>query len=242
MELLFTAKHFIAIFIAIVVIVLVIYLMKKYDLKSDKIIIWTAIIFYVFEVLKQGYWIYSGLLVIQKLPLYPCNMPLYIFPFMIFGSAKIKEFLKPFLYVIFVGGGMLTLLYPSIILGTTPTWSFEMSNFVPFISVVAHAVMIGVGIYLLMSGYYKIRKYDYVRITVVILSMFLVTYVFNKIFGTDFFFSDTGIGLPSFYQDIKEFSEFLFATLVFLTGLSTLYITYLLTLLVNRLYKSKYSI
>ena len=241
MDLLFTTKHLIAIVIAVVVIALLLYIMTKMKLKSGKIIIFTATLFYVFEFLKQGYWVYSGIFSVEKLPLYPCNMPLYIMPFSIFGTEKIKNFLKPFLYVIFLGGGVLTIMYPSIILGTSASWTADMSNFVPFISVVAHAAMIGVGLYLLISGYYKISKNDYIRIFVVILTMYVITYIFNQMFGTDFFFSNFGNGLPSFFQNIREFSTILFAIVVFITGLLILYVSYWGTLIVNKRLNNKFS-
>ena len=240
MDLLFTGKHFLALVIAVIVIAAILFIMNKLKLKSSKIIIFTAVVFYVFEFLKQGYWVYSGVFAVEKLPLYPCNMPLYIMPFSIFGTQKMKDFLKPFLYVIFLGGGLLTLIYPSIILGTSATWNAGMENFVPFISVVAHATMVGVAIYLLTSGYYKIRKNDYIRIFVVIFTMYLVTYGFNKIFDTDFFFSNYGEGLPSFIQNIKSINELVFAIVVFLVGLGILYITYWSTLLFNKLNENKY--
>lgn len=241
MDLLFTMKHLYAIIMAIGVMIALIYVMKKMQLKSNHLIIFTALLFYIFEVLKQGYWVYSGIFSIKKLPLYPCNMPLYIMPLSIFGSTKIKEYLKPFLYVIFAGGGVLTLLYPSIILGTSSTWTPEMQNFVPFISVVAHGCMVGVGVYLLESGYYQIRKYDFVRIFVVIFSLYIIVYVFNKQFDTDFFFSNYGDGLPSVITNLKNYSELLFSSVVFFTGLMVLYMTYWTTLLVDYFLHNRYS-
>lgn len=241
MDLLFTTKHLYAVIMAVFVIILLIYIMDRLKLESKKLIVFTAVLFYVFEVLKQGYWVYSGIFSVKKLPLYPCNMPLYIMPLSIFGSEKIKEFLKPFLYVIFVGGGVLTLAYPSIILGTSSTWTPQMQNFVPFLSVVAHGCMVGVGLYLLTSGYYKIRRYDFIRIFVVIFTAYLFVYLFNKGFDTDFFFSNYGDGLPRFLIDIKGVSELLFASLVFLSGLMILYSTYFVTLFVNKIMNNRFS-
>lgn len=241
MDQLFSTKHLIAILIGIVVVTITLLFLNKKKWSSEKLMIITAVLFYIFEVLKQGYWIYSGIFSVHKLPLYPCNMPLYIFPFLIFGTDRMKEFIKPFLYVIFLGGGLLALIYPSIILGTSDTWTVSMQNFVPFISIIVHSLMIALGVYLVSSGFYKIRKYDYIRIFVTIFSMYVAVYIFNQLVGTDFFFSNEGNGLPGFLLSIKEFSIFIFASIVFLTGLLDLYVVYWITLLINKKKEYKFS-
>jgi hypothetical protein len=222
MDYLFTTDHLVATLTAVIVAVLLFLAMAGMQLKSRNVIVFISILFYLFEVLKQVYWIWTGAFSLERLPLHPCNMPLYILPFSLFGNDAQRTFLTPSLYLILITGGWVTLAYPAIILGSgspeIPGGVLGLENAWPFLNIVAHGVMLGVALYLVVSGYYQIREKDMIRVLCAYLFVFSFVHGFNRIFDTDFFFSNRGGGLPVIFDTIRNNSEFLFTLSLFSAG------------------------
>ena len=104
--------------------------------------------------------------------------------------------IKPIIYTIFLTGGVAALIYPSLILGGNENWSFTVDNIRPAISILFHAVMVLLPVYMITSHYYQPKYKDVFIVETALIIMMIVVSIINVLFDSDFFFLNYGEGSP----------------------------------------------
>lgn len=231
----FSLKHLEAIVFSIVVIFILLKVLLNKKYKIENVMIGFIIMFYFFEVVKVGYQfaVYHKYQV-KSMPFYLCSTPLYfLWIFAFTKNQKVLHIFKSISCAIFLTAGLAALLYPSIIIGNTPNWSFTSDNILPAVSILFHTLMIAVPLFMLISGYYKPQYKDIKYILIALLIMMFTVFWINKALDADFFFLNKGKGSP--VEFLKEVNVILFT---FVTAFLHLFIIGGVHLLMTKIFNS----
>lgn len=146
-----------------------------------------------------------GNIPLGEFPFPLCSMPLFLFPIVAWGKTKFTESFKPAVFLIGLLAGMITIFYPSNILGADYSYFSSAEMYFPLRSFVYHTIMIMFSVYMLVSGIYKFKKNDYFKALIVVYSLALVAIILNKLIpGADFFMLGKAYGSPfAFLIDIN---------------------------------------
>lgn len=231
----FGLKHLEAILFVVLFNVVIITFLKKKNFKTKNVMLVATIMFYVFELLKVIFTVASsGRYYHTSWPFYLCSTPLYIMWLLVYSKNKnVLKVIKPIVFTIFLTGGVAALIYPSLILGGNKDWSFTVDNIKPAISILFHAVMILVPMYMLSSKYYKPKYKDVIYVEIALCIMMVVVSVINYFVGSDFFFLNIGEGSPIRFLHDQNLFLFRFLTVflhVFIIGLVHIASTFLYNL------------
>lgn len=211
----FGIKHLEALLFVVLFVYLVMKFIKYKGYETKNVMLFATISFYVFEVLKIIFTVVStGTYGKTSWPFYLCSTPLYIMWILHYSTNEaLLNKVKPVVFTIFLTGGVAALAYPSLILGGTPNWSFTVDNIRPAISILFHAIMILVPVYMINSGYYKPRYKDVYTVEIALLIMIMVVSIINFIFNADFFFLNWGEGSPIRFLHDQNLFLFRFLTI-----------------------------
>ena len=198
----FLPEHLIFIFVAMAIGVALGFLLRKKSKRTIEIVIISLWAFGTFiEVLYYALcYIRSGIdptnhpfSIEYDLPLHSCMMFFFVFPVAMFVKNKyIKRAATSFLVIVNMIMGFITLFVGCPGPGRS-TLSYPGLN-----TLVYHAIIVIVPLIMLMTGYYKIRLYDFVYGLIAFGTLGLTIWVFDAIAGCDYFYFYDGHTFPVF--------------------------------------------
>lgn len=177
--------HWAWLFAGAVTIFLLLMLYRKLSPKSRKIMAWLVVSIQLLNELDtQVMLISTGQWTISDLPLHMCSLTEIVFLIHIIHPSRM---MSAIVYAI---------AFPSAILGLfLPTWSvLPLWNFAAIHSFVFHFTMILYSLMLFVDGY-RPRLADLKKALVPILAVSAAVFIFNKIAGTDFMYTNGGKGV-----------------------------------------------
>jgi uncharacterized membrane protein YwaF len=195
----FGAKHLIGLAFALIFYTLVYFLLKKLKKFNHNKMLWSFTIwFYLLEIAKIVHFIYRyGKYSPGILPFYFCSLPLYLYPLMIiFKDTKFSEkFIKPSAFTLIGAAGLITIAFPQTLLTNNPWLPLE-PNITDIITLLFHGMMVFSSFWIIKSGFYKIKKYDFIYEIIVGLVFLSMAAVINEKFGTNFLWLKPGNSSP----------------------------------------------
>lgn len=177
--------HFICIAAGAVVILLLLLLYRKLSAKGRKIMAWLVVgIQLVNELDTQVMLISTGQWSLSDLPLHMCSLTEIIFLIHIIHPSRTMSAI------------VYSVALPSALLGLIlPTWNvLPLWNFAAIHSFVFHFTMILYSLMLFVDGYIP-RLADLKKAVIPILTVCAAVFIFNKIAGTDFMYTNGGKGV-----------------------------------------------
>ena len=131
------------------------------------------------------------------LPIYTCSLFIFTTPFAAWGKGKVKRAALAFLTTVCLLYGAIGVIYCNG-LNFYPFWTFGA-----FYSLYFHSAMFITGVFLLMTGYHRLRWSDALWQMIPILLMCLVAIPVNYRLGSDYMMIYSGSGVP-IYEDLAE--------------------------------------
>lgn len=215
---LFGSKHLIGLFVVIIFVVLALFLVERYQVTFKNVILVVTIGLLLFEAIKLIFTtIDNGSFPMYHLPFHLCSLPLYLYPILAFSKrTDFVKFVLPAAYATVLFGGLIALLYPANILGSETTWALTKSNVLPYISFVYHGLMIFGPVYLIRSGFYRIKMANIKEAFIVTFIFMVAAIIVNYTLEKDFMLLREGNGSP--FQFITEISPLLYTVVMILIG------------------------
>ena len=224
---LFGPKHLIGVAVVLVLVVLALFLVKKYQPKSFIVLLVVTVLFYVLEIIKQveSGWPQS------HLPFHLCSFPLYLYPLVTFvKNEKVRSYILPAAYATVLFGGLIAVLYPSNILGGELTWACVEGNKLPYVAFIYHGIMIFAPIYLIVSGIYKITIPKLLKAFPATLLFMFSAIIVNEITDKDFMLLKYGNGSP--FQFVYDINPILYTVVMILLGIFAVSLFHVITCLI----------
>ena len=128
------------------------------------------------------------------LPLYTCSLFIFTLPFAAWGKGAARRAALAFLTTICPLYGAIGVVYCNG-LNFYPFWTFGA-----FYSLYFHSTMFLTGVFLLCSGYHRLRWSDALWQMIPILLLCLVAIPVNHAFGSDYMMIYSGSGLPLYEE------------------------------------------
>jgi len=206
---LFGDKHLIGLlFIAIIFLFFGSMLSRMKNLSHKRMILIFMIMFYILEIAKIGYMIYTdGVYPIYQLPLHLCSIPLYLYPLMFFfkNSKFVENYIKPTAYSLVLIAGIMAMALPINIIGGDVNWFPLKDNILPIISFLFHGLMIFSSIYLLISKYYIFNINNYIKVMSIGVFFAIMAITANALLDKDFMLLNYATGSPlAFILEISK--------------------------------------
>ena len=130
------------------------------------------------------------------LPIYTCSLYIFTLPFAAWGRGRVKRTALAFLTTIGPLYGGIGVIYCNG-LNFYPFWTFGA-----FYSLYFHSAMFVTGVFLLMTGYHKLKWADALWCMIPILLLCLVAIPVNHKLGSDYMLIYSGGGVP-IYEDLS---------------------------------------
>lgn len=195
------SKHFSGVLMMVLYMLIFLKIAKKYATTEKKQI--TFLKFLVIQLLLTEFTKYvmvlhrGDVIDASKFPFFFCSMPLYLFPLIMYGSDKTKEFVTPTGLIFGIMGGTAVLWYPANILDPEYGWFYNFGFNDAMISFFFHTLILLFPIYVLKTGYYKFKASDFKKTIFTFVLLNLIAIVLNKLIpGADYFFLETAEGNP----------------------------------------------
>lgn len=223
----FGPKHLIGtLFVSILIAVTLIYTLKYYKGKPKTIMIVATFFLIGLELFKYLFVLYErDALPEHMMPLQLCSYSLYAMPIVTFAKEKTARFVMPFAYSVGLVSGLIVLLYPANVLGSSPNWFPVNGDILPFQSFLYHATMVFFSIYVVKANVYNPTFSDLKRAFLILLGVAVIAFNVNILLETDFMLLRVGKGNPlNFLIDI-HYSIYLISLI--LLGLLLLSFTFL---------------
>lgn len=132
-----------------------------------------------------------------EFPFFFCSMPLYLFPLIMYGSDKTKEFVTSTGLIFGIMGGAAVLWYPANVLHPEYNWFYNFGFNDAMVSIFFHMLILLFPIYALKTGYYKFKASDFKKTVFTFVLLSLMAICLNKLIpGADYFFLERGEGNP----------------------------------------------
>lgn len=241
----FGRKHIIGLVVSIIAIVVTLLVCHfVFRNKSEKTKIWVlrtfAIIILVVEFIKQTLILSHGKTIgLSTYPINLCHTALIVFPLVAFGGQnnKFANFFKPYTFCIPLIAGIMTLVYPSNVLGDGEYW-FGNGEYLPIISFIYHSIMIIFPLYMVISKFYKPKPIDALWAGLTVFGYSIFISIYNVIVKYDFCFLGDASSSPFkfIYDKAGWFGHYL---LLLSIGLACLALIYLPTFIKHWKLKSK---
>jgi uncharacterized membrane protein YwaF len=219
---LYSAGHIIILLFTLLDVVISLYLALRY-LKSyvkTVIRIFTVIVT-VLEGIKIAFNFIQGYTALNHwVPLYFCSFYLFALWFAAFGKGKAEKTGMSFLFGGSILSGLSFLFYPS-----TSLPNYPLFHFLSLYSFFFHGSMIFMGLFIILSGYYKPKLKDglyYILFTGILIGLAALV---NVLFGANLMFITNPYRIPvmSYVYDI---SVVLYRTLLILAHLGFYFLVY----------------
>lgn len=227
----FGLKHISGLLVIAIVVGILLYFTKPTSYSNQKRIIRIlAILFIILEILKIGFLIIKdGSYPLNHLPFHLCSIPLYLFPILSFTkeNSKLEQIVKPAAYGVVMVAGLTALLVPVNIIGSNETWFPLVGNYLPIISFIFHGLMIFAGLYLIKSGYYKLKLSDIYKSYLVASVLMFLALIFNALLDKDYMLLNYGNGSP--LQFLVEVNQALYTISMIVLGLVIIFIVFCIT-------------
>ncbi len=189
----FTINHFIWLAVCCCIVVVSMWLLKKYKLPLKTVLTIACVVAACSEIVKvfssielvssaDGTKMYPYIKM-QHLPLHLCSLQiLFIFYARFAKEGKKKEILYAFMYPSCVIGAFFALLLPSIFTATVPV-ERAFTHLLPYQFFLYHSMLIVVGLYIPLSGEVRLRtKHYFTTLAFLGIVAFLSLYV-NSMFA-----------------------------------------------------------
>lgn len=141
------------------VVVIATLLRKVNENKRIKILYYTSVVALIVHLslilttfFTTNFSSYSDSLASTIWPVFPCNLTMWLLPFM-FSKYKPIKLLYPFVITNAIIGGLFTILFPNFMSTSHLTWSILRS-------LISHALQFFIGIFAIVSGEYKPKLKD----------------------------------------------------------------------------------
>lgn len=228
---LFGSKHIIGLLVVLTLVVLSLFIIEKKKAPFRIVILVVTFGLLGLEAIKLIYIsIDNGSYPMNHLPFHLCSLPLYLFPILAFAkNPKVIQFVLPAAYATVLFGGLIALLYPSNIIGGELTWTLSKDNFLPYLSFVYHGLMIFGPVYILRSGFYRIKLIKIKEAFIVTFIFMVMAMIVNMIFKQDYMLLREGTGSP--FKFILDISPILYTIVMVLVGFLVVFIFHGITCL-----------
>ncbi len=189
----FTLPHIISLIICLGLVVLAIYLSRKFDEKRIKLT--TKIMAYVFTVWEIAKIIFK--LVINDtildhwLPLYFCSLFIYALWMCAYGRGRVYKLGEAFLSGGCIIGGFAFLLVPA-----TSLMDFPVYHFLSIHSMLYHSSMLYLGVIYIWKLKIKLSKIDYLYYSVFTGSFLVLSLILNLILDQNFMIIARPVNIP----------------------------------------------
>ncbi len=224
----FGMKHLSGSLVTIVFIVLFLWLSLRPSVNRKVILRMSALFLITLELFKYTITIASdGSIGAYMYPFNLCSFSLYVMPFVAFGKGKFAKFMTPFTYAVGLLAGLLVLLYPSNVLGTSDQW-FPVTEVLPFHSFIYHGNMIFFSLYLVLSKRYVPKFTHFIQALFVLLLSAAFANTLNFILDTDYMLLHYGNGSP-FQFVIEDVSYVAYLGVMSLVGVVLILLLFLPT-------------
>ena len=177
----------------VLIVVGLILLCKRSKKTTDIALITLWIIQVVLEFGKIGLFVSYhgfGILRYRYCPIHLCSMYMYVFPFFMWGRGKIKQIATAFCVTVSFFGGIINFAF-SDMMSLVPA----LESFFGFHALLYHGIMVFCAI-LIGAKYYKMEKYDYIWVFLLLVFTSLPALIFDYVFGANYFFLRTGGTTP----------------------------------------------
>ena len=175
------------------IVVGLILLWKKSKKTTDIVLIVLWAIQVVLEFGKIGLFVYYhgfGILRYRYCPIHLCSMFMYLFPFFMWGKGKVKQAATAFCVTIGFFGGIVNFTFSDMMYYTP-----ALSSFFGLHALVYHGIMVFCAI-LIGAKYYKMQKFDYISVFVVLMITSVPAVIFDYVFGANYMFLRSGGTTP----------------------------------------------
>lgn len=182
----FSSGHFILLGITLVIVIIALYFTKNINKNQVKKIIQKSTIFlWILEIIKIIFnlVIGNGVNPNNYIPLYYCSLILYAGILSGFSKGKLKKIGDVFIATGAIIGGLFFLFCPNTSLPTYP-----MFHYISIQSFVFHGTMLYLGILVNITNYIDLKISDIKYYALLITVISCISYVVNKILGTNFMF------------------------------------------------------
>lgn len=129
------------------------------------------------------------------LPIYTCSLFIYTLVPAAWGRGRVREYCLSFITTISLLYGAIGVVYCNG-LNFYPFWTFGA-----FYSLFFHTTMFATGVFLLMTGYVRLRWIDALRTMLPILLLSAAAIPVNHLLGSDYMLLYSGSGVP-LYEDL----------------------------------------
>lgn len=165
---------------------------KYWVLRGTALSLWALELLKFIILLREYGYVTHG-----EFPFHLCSVPLYIFPFVAFGKGKISQYLKAPAFTVGLVAGLITLIYPSNVLGGDHPWFSMAEELFPLRSFLFHTIIILFAVYMLISKVFTFRQYDLFRSLSVVGGGALFAIILNTLIpNADYFLIGRGYGSP----------------------------------------------
>ena len=173
---LFSPLHFAVSAIVLAVFVYVSYRLIKTDEKTMKItltVLWAITV--TFEIIKLFWEIFAGkevhVFVQGVLPLYPCSLYLFVFPFAIWGKSLVRHAVASYVCILGFLGAAVNFFYPANVMG-----EYSCISFAGLLTLFTHGVMLASALVLLFR---RELRFDNIDSTAKLLTPCLPVLIFS---------------------------------------------------------------
>lgn len=194
---LFGTAHIVFIVLAYVLTFLLSYLFRKARRRRiDTGLKILSIVMVVLEITKITWESYfdiksgAGFNWIGLLPIYTCSLFIYTLVPAAWGRGRVREYCLSFITTISLLYGAIGVVYCNG-LNFYPFWTFGA-----FYSLFFHTTMFATGVFLLMTGYVRLRWIDALRTMLPILLLSAAAIPVNHLLGSDYMLLYSGSGVP----------------------------------------------
>lgn len=237
----FKIEHLLFILIAMSIGVGLGFLLRKKSEKTIKIVLislWAfgtfiEVLYYVLCYIRSGLDPVNHPFNIEyDLPLHSCMMFFFVFPVAMFcKNTFLKKAATSFLVIVNMIMGFITLFVGCP--GENSVFSYPGLNTLTY-----HSIIVIVPLIMLMTGYYKIKLYDFVYGLIAFFTIGLTIWIFDAITGCDYFYFYDGHTFPVL-KVISENVHHLVWTLIVvscyvITGVATHFLVILIKWLVTK--------
>jgi uncharacterized membrane protein YwaF len=223
----FGSKHLIGTSLMIILIAAFLILsLKVYKGKPRTIMIIATFTLIGLELFKYLFVLYErNALPEHMMPLQLCSFSLYAMPIVTFAKEKTAKFVMPFAYAVGLVSGLIVLIFPANVLGSSTNWFPVNGDLLPFQSFLYHATMVFFSLYIVLAKVYQPKLSDVKRAFFILLGVALVAFNVNLLLETDFMLLRVGNGNPLNFLIDTSYSLYLISLI--LLGFILLSLTFL---------------
>ena len=217
---LFGPKHLSGLGLLLVLAVLLVVVLRYIKASEKNLILFSAIIFWIFEIVKITYMIVdNGKFPMNHLPFHLCSIPLYVLPILYFSKSgsKLEKYMKATLYGVVPIAGIAALVLPTNIIGSSESWFPLTENILPMLSFIFHGLMIFIPFYMVYKKAYVIKYSDIRYAYACTLTLMVGAMIVNALLDKDYMLLNTGNGSP--LQFLLDSGQVLYTTSMILLGL-----------------------